>query len=463
MAKPPSAYQAFLTKLNQPEAVGILRSMKLFVRNALAATNLSVDELSEAAQAFFQQTEAAIAEHPLWAGCDQVEFDRTCDGVEKFVMTKLYDRVFASESSEAREDRQLHLWLQRLQFLRVEHLAISPEYQELAPWTSAQQELAKISSYRTPRDKLVCILNCCKRINSALAQASAGGHGADEFFPVLLFVTLRAAPAGLHASLLYISRFRHASKLVSESAYYLTHLQSAMSFLSSVQPEQLTIEPAEFESGLAETHALLELEQAATSAKANALEAAATAFVAESEAAAAANEANGHPSSEVPIGESGGSPLVRRELPPRTPPSRAVARALTVPPTPQILTPDLGSETLPHSLLAMPAASRASSAPLPLSFDKLQLRPSASAVLLRTSVRLDAAGSGAPRVLVDLELVSAAERRKRLLIQEHGSPPSLQYLDVRNVGELTIGDVRQLLQEYQWLSRVLKAAGASHE
>ena len=54
---------------------------------------------------------------------------------------------------------------------------------------------------------------------------SAGTHGADEFFPVLIYVLLQAAPAQLHANLAYISRFRHPHKLVGESAYYLTHVQ----------------------------------------------------------------------------------------------------------------------------------------------------------------------------------------------------------------------------------------------
>ena len=187
----PSAYQAFLARLQQPGSSELLRSMKGFVRQALAATSASVDELAEATQDFFQRTEAAIAEHPEWAGAEPEELERACDGVEKYVMTKLHDRVFAPTPAEAAEDAQLHDWMEQLQFLRVEHLAVSSEFHALQPWTSAQQELSKVSSYRTPRDKLVCILNCCKRINSSLAHHSAGGHGADEFFPVLLYVTLQ--------------------------------------------------------------------------------------------------------------------------------------------------------------------------------------------------------------------------------------------------------------------------------
>ena len=41
-----------------------------------------------------------------------------------------------------------------------------------------------------------------------------------------MLMSLQACPAQLHANLQYISRFRHPSKLVSEAAYYLTHMQA---------------------------------------------------------------------------------------------------------------------------------------------------------------------------------------------------------------------------------------------
>ena len=315
-APPPSSYQAFLARLNHPDSSSLLRSLKLFIRNALAASTLTLDELAESTRNFFYETEAAIAAHPQWAGCDPAELERAADGVEKYVMTRLHDRVFAAVPSEAAEDEQLTTWLQRLRFLRVDHLAISPEFRTLQPWTAAQQELGRICTYKTPRDKLVCILNCCKRINSALSQASNGGHGADEFFPVLLYVTVQAAPAGLHASLQYISRFRHPSKLVSEAAYYLTHQQSAISFLSNVQPEQLNIESAEFEAGLAETHAAIEKQKAeAAEAKAVAEAEAAAAAEAKAEAEAAAAEAAEPEAAEAAVenGSSATTPTAERQ------------------------------------------------------------------------------------------------------------------------------------------------------
>ncbi|KAK4559574.1 hypothetical protein RGQ29_008697 [Quercus rubra] len=71
----------------------------------------------------------------------------------------------------------------------------------VAPWKSkvenelAQKELQKINMYKAPRDKLVCILNCCKVIGNLLLHASISSEdvpGADEFLPVLIYVTIKA-------------------------------------------------------------------------------------------------------------------------------------------------------------------------------------------------------------------------------------------------------------------------------
>ncbi len=40
-------------------------------------------------------------------------------------------------------------------------------------WLLAQKELQKINQYKAPRDKLVCVLNCCRVINNLLAASAS--------------------------------------------------------------------------------------------------------------------------------------------------------------------------------------------------------------------------------------------------------------------------------------------------
>jgi hypothetical protein len=78
-------------------------------------------------------------------------------------------------------------------------LRISPTFVPNASYCRvlqlAQKELGKMGGYKAPRDKLVCILNCCRVINNLLlnmAMAAQGNPpGADDFLPVLIYVVIK--------------------------------------------------------------------------------------------------------------------------------------------------------------------------------------------------------------------------------------------------------------------------------
>ncbi|KAH9299036.1 hypothetical protein KI387_030718, partial [Taxus chinensis] len=118
----------------------------------------------------------------------------------------------------------------------------------------AQKELQKINTYKAPRDKLVCILNCCRVINNLLLNVSMATNdnppGADDFLPVLIYVTIKANPPQLHSNLLYIQRYRRQSRLVSEAAYFFTNLVSAESFVSNMDAKSLSMDEGEFERNM---------------------------------------------------------------------------------------------------------------------------------------------------------------------------------------------------------------------
>ncbi|XP_027362097.1 vacuolar protein sorting-associated protein 9A-like isoform X2 [Abrus precatorius] len=183
-------------------------------------------------------------------------------GLEKYVMTKLFARVFASLSDDVKLDDQLSEKMALIQqFIRPENLDIKPAFQNETSWLLAQKELQKINMYKAPRDKLVCILNCCKVIGNLLLNASVASKenppGADEFLPVLIYVTLKANPPQLHSNLLYIQRFRRQSRLVAEAAYYFTNMLSAESFISNIDAKSISMDEAEFERNMEFARALL--------------------------------------------------------------------------------------------------------------------------------------------------------------------------------------------------------------
>lgn len=60
------------------------------------------------------------------------------------------------------------------------------------PWPSAQAEIATISAYKTPRDKLQCVFRCATTIMNLLSLAcDRGVPAADDLVPVLVYVLIK--------------------------------------------------------------------------------------------------------------------------------------------------------------------------------------------------------------------------------------------------------------------------------
>ncbi|ONK75223.1 uncharacterized protein A4U43_C03F14640 [Asparagus officinalis] len=247
----PLAWHDFLDRMRHPSASDFVKSIKSFI---VSLSNKAPDpeKDSAAVQEFLAKMEGAFRAHMLWAGCSEEELESAGEGLEKYVMTKLFNRVFASLPEDVLSDEELFEKISLLQqFIRPENLDIKPAFQNETSWLLAQKELQKINLYKAPRDKLICILNCCKVINNLLLNVSIASHedppGADDFLPVLIYVTIKANPPQLHSNLLYIQRYRSQSRLVSEVSYYFTNFLSVESFIWNVDAASLSMDEEEFQ------------------------------------------------------------------------------------------------------------------------------------------------------------------------------------------------------------------------
>ncbi|XP_024012207.1 vacuolar protein sorting-associated protein 9A isoform X1 [Eutrema salsugineum] len=251
----------FLERMRKPSAGDFVKSIKSFI---VSFSNNAPDPEKDcdAVQEFFSKMEAAFRAHPIWSGCSEEELDSAGDGLEKYVMTKLFTRVFASNTDDVISDEKLFQKMSLVQqFISPENLDIQPTFQNETSWLLAQKELQKINMFKAPRDKLMCILSCCKVINNLLLNASIASKenapGADEFLPVLIYVTIKANPPQFHSNLMYIQRYRRQSKLVGEAAYFFTNLLSAESFISNIDAKSLSMDEADFEKKMESARARL--------------------------------------------------------------------------------------------------------------------------------------------------------------------------------------------------------------
>jgi hypothetical protein len=263
----PSHYAVLIAKLRDPSAVDLLGSIKNFVGRFLAeharksqdssATFLSeLDKESswdgdtmpgqnnpaaQKVQEFLRVLERKMRAHPLWSGSNEADWDKTVEGLEKFVMRKIEKYAFQPTSKDRFLDNKLHRKIQSLSFLRQEHLELTRRGAPyLERWQHCGAELAKINRFRSPRDKIVCVLNCCRLIMSLLQDGDASGPqvGADEFVPALIYVVLKTNPSNLHSNLEYIAAYRNPTKLKAEPGYFFTQIAMAVSFIQGLDQGQ---------------------------------------------------------------------------------------------------------------------------------------------------------------------------------------------------------------------------------
>ncbi|XP_072964177.1 vacuolar protein sorting-associated protein 9A-like [Typha angustifolia] len=247
-------FYGFLERMRRPAAADLVRAVKSFIVSfTYQATDAEND--SKKIQEFLMTMETTIKGHPLWAHAADEEIDCAIEGLEKFVMTKLFNRTFASSAEDAKADMDIFEKIRLLQhFVKPDHLDVPVIIQNEASWLFAAKELQKINSFRSPREKLLCIMNCCQVINNLLLNVSMSMNrtpaGADEFLPILIYVTIKANPPQLHSNLKFVQFFRRQTKLVSEVEYYLTNLISAKTFITNLNASSLSMEESEYQKNM---------------------------------------------------------------------------------------------------------------------------------------------------------------------------------------------------------------------
>ncbi|KAF9163397.1 hypothetical protein DFQ26_002557 [Actinomortierella ambigua] len=190
----------------------------------------------------------------LWKNASEQEMENLREGMEKLVMNRLFSYTFSPNTADdAERDNVLSQKIQIFRWVREEHLDIPKTAHNEAYLNYAQTELKKINSYKAPRDKVICILNCCKFIFTLIRRSEGSAKGADTFLPILIYVVIRANPPHLVSNVQYISRFRNPEKLQAEAGYYLASLMGAISFIENLEVGSLSITLEEFDKQIEQT------------------------------------------------------------------------------------------------------------------------------------------------------------------------------------------------------------------
>ncbi|KAK7422632.1 hypothetical protein QQZ08_009438 [Neonectria magnoliae] len=303
----PFDFHRFLEQLRNKKADPVARYLKSFLFE-FGKRQWMVHEQVKIIGDFLAFIANKMAQCEVWRDVSDAEFDNAREGMEKLVMNRLYTQTFSPaimppkpipgakpkrkggdtpmgpgrrgqhQEDVERDDiiaqkiniygwvREDHLDIPAVgdsgrRFLKLAQQGLSAliePVEEVVKLT--RTELLKIKSYRAPRDKIICVLNCCKVI-FGLLKHNKSDSSADSFMPLLIYVVLQSNPEHLVSNVQYILRFRNQEKLGGEAGYYLSSLMGAVQFIENMDRTTLTITDDEFEknveaavSAIAEKH-----------------------------------------------------------------------------------------------------------------------------------------------------------------------------------------------------------------
>uniref|UniRef100_A0A7S1KTD5 VPS9 domain-containing protein n=1 Tax=Percolomonas cosmopolitus TaxID=63605 RepID=A0A7S1KTD5_9EUKA len=241
----PYTFKDFVDKMRHKNSSSLVKSLKKFIKDV--NDRPYTDTLPRRVRKFLLVIMKEMERHPQWKDSSDLEMENAREGVEKYVMTKIFNKCFSS-IEDVKVDQELSMRMSCFQSLPPSTLDIPQEVVAHDQWDSAKEELNKMNLFKTPRDKMICISNCCRILFNILQRINPEeSAGADVFLPVLLYLVLQANPPCLHSNIKYINDYRNPDKMMSEAGYFLTNIQGAESFWLNCDATQLSINEEDFD------------------------------------------------------------------------------------------------------------------------------------------------------------------------------------------------------------------------
>lgn len=241
----------------QGDATPPLKSSKVKIDYIFYGTTSIVDRCRD----FFDSTQDLFMKHPKWKHENEDRIMSARDCLERYVMNRIAEVAFKNVE-KFEDDNIIAKRMQLLSFIGPDALDIKPELQNDIVWALARDELKKMNAYRTPGEKIDCIVKCAsvifKFLSVASARAQADGDdlqsapGADDFLPVFIYVVLHSHVPKLMSNCEYIAAFHNPARLRSKAGYCFVNLQSAADFIINMDAEFLSMDPLEFEMKIAQ-------------------------------------------------------------------------------------------------------------------------------------------------------------------------------------------------------------------
>lgn len=270
----PFDFNRFQEQLRAPSAAPVAKYMKSFLHE-FSKRQWNNTEQQKIVHDFLEFIRGKMLVYEPFKTASEAEFDNAHEGMEKLILNRLYPELFPplilakygktvthknGHGEDLDRDRILTDKIKIYSWVREEHLDIPAGPMNDRFLGLAGIELNKLDQFRAPRDKIICVLNCCKVI-FGLLRHSGTDESADKFVPFLILTLLRANVVNLCSHVSFIQNFRNPDKMTGEAGYYLSSLQGAINFVEVMDRQSLTISDEAYEERVEEAVKRIKLEE----------------------------------------------------------------------------------------------------------------------------------------------------------------------------------------------------------
>ncbi|XP_034234553.1 GTPase-activating protein and VPS9 domain-containing protein 1 [Thrips palmi] len=196
------------------------------------------DEKTDLLENFLQTLATDMERDHFWSGVSQEQLLQARTAIEQVIISRVYPyALYPNGEGDMSRDQVLHEHMKKLSAIITPNhkdIDIAKMFHYECPWPSAQAEIAAISAYKTPHDKLQCVFRCATTIMNLLKMVQERNiPAADDLVPVLVYVLIKANPLSLLSTVQYVNTF-YGSRLEGEEHYWWTQFCSAIEYIKTL-------------------------------------------------------------------------------------------------------------------------------------------------------------------------------------------------------------------------------------
>lgn len=194
-----------------------------------------MDEKATRLTASIKAITAEVKADPSWEGASCTLMESVEIAVERAAFARLYLHVlFPNGDGDIARDQVLSEHIRRVAACTsARTVGVAAPHRWAAPFPRAQRLLRHLAVYKTPRDKLQCIMRCVTSIMAVLGLTEGTTPSADDLTPVLVYVILKVNPPSLLSTIELVNALG-GSLLSGEALYWWTQFCAAVAYIKTM-------------------------------------------------------------------------------------------------------------------------------------------------------------------------------------------------------------------------------------